>query len=103
MVEVIKAMVKLNIALQNTVYATQIANFPTALKYGMVISEIGIKMRSTLWQDGGFQECIRHAIEYQPTDSAQYYFQRMDEILRPSYIPTEQDVASYYNLVFLQE
>ena len=76
MVEVIKAMDKLNITLHNpsnTVYVTQIANFPTASKHGMVISEIGIKMRS-LWQDGGFQECIRHAIEYQLSDSAPYCF-----------------------------
>jgi len=45
-----------------------------------------------LWQDDGFQKCLKHAPEYHLSDSAPYYFQRMDEILDPSYTPNEQDV-----------
>ena len=95
MVQVIKAMDKLNITLRNPsrqVYASKIINFPTPLEHGMVItSEIGEKMKM-LWQDDGFQECLKHAVEYQLSDSAPYYFERMDKILDPSYTPTEQDV-----------
>ena len=95
MVQVIKAMDKLNITLHNPssqVYASRIIKFPTPLEHGMVIpSEIGEKMKS-LWQDDGFQECFKHAVEYQLIDSAPYYFQNMDRILDPSYTPTEQDV-----------
>ena len=95
MVQVIKTMDKLNITLHNPsslVYASKIINFPTPLEHGMVIpSEIGEKMK-LLWQDNGFQECLRHAVEYQLNDSAPYYFQNMDRILDPPYIPTEQDV-----------
>ena len=95
MVQVIKAMDKLNITLHNPskqVYVSKIINFPTPLEHGMMIpSEIGEKMK-LLWQDDGFQECLKHAVGYQLSDSAPYYFERMDKILDPSYTPTEQDI-----------
>ena len=92
MVEVIKAMDKLNITLHNSsnqVCASKIINCPTPLQ--CIPAEIGEKMK-LLWQDDGFQECLKHAVEYQLSDSAPYYFQRMDKILVPSYTPNEQDV-----------
>ena len=91
-VEVIKAMDKLNITLHNPSnqgHASKIASFPTPLQ--QIPAEIGEKMK-LLWQDNGFQECLKHAVEYQLSNSAPYYFQRMDKILDPSYIPNEQDV-----------
>ena len=92
MVQVIKAMDKLNITLHNPSSQAEIVNFPTPLEHGMAIPpEIGEKMK-LLWQDDGFQECLKHAIEYQLSDSAPYYFKRIDKILDPSYTPTEQDV-----------
>ena len=92
MVEVIKAMDKLNITLHNPsnqVCASKIISYPTLLQY--IPAEIGEMMKS-LWQDDGFQECLKRTVEYQLSDSAPYYFQRMDEILDPSYTPNEQDV-----------
>ena len=95
MVQVIKAMDKLNITLHNPssqVYASKIINFPTPLEHGMMIpSEIGEKMK-LLWQDDGFQKCLKHAVEYELSDFSPYYFERMDKILDPSYTPNEQDV-----------
>ena len=91
-VEVIKAMDKLNIALHNPsnqVCASKIINCPTPAQ--RIPAEIGEKMK-LLWQDDGFQECLKRAVEYQSNDSAPYYFQRMDKILDPSYTPNEQDV-----------
>ena len=92
MVEVIKAMDKLNITLHNSsnqVCASKIINCPTPVQY--IPAEIGEKMK-LLWQDDGFQTCVKRAVEYQLSDSAPYYFQRMDKILDPSYTPNEQDV-----------
>ena len=97
MVQVIKAMDKLNITLHNCnpsnqIFASEIIDFSTPLEHGMVIpSEIGEKMK-LLWQNDDFQELLKHAVEYQLNDSAPYYFQNMDRILNPSYTPTEQDV-----------
>ena len=95
MVEVIKAIDKLNTTLQNPsnkAYAIEIINFPIPLGHGVMIpSEISEKMQ-LLWQDDGFQECLKHGVEYQLSDSAPYYFERMVKILDPSYVPTELDV-----------
>ena len=92
MVEVIKAMDKLTITLcnpSNKVNAFRIVNFTTPLKN--IPPEIGEKMK-LLWQDDGFQECLKRAVEYQLSDHAPYFFQRMNSILDPSYVPNEQDV-----------
>ena len=92
MVEVIKAMDKLNITLQNPsnqVCASKIINCPTLMQY--IPPEIGEKMKS-LWWDDGFQQCLKCVVECQLSDSALYYLQGMNRILDPSYLPTEQDV-----------
>ena len=95
MVEVIKAMDKLNIALNNPsnkACAIAIVNLLGQLRQGMMVpSKISEKMQM-LWQDDGFQECLKHGIEYQLSDSAPYCFERMVKILDPSYVPTELDV-----------
>ena len=95
MIEVIKAMNKLNIALHNPsnkACAIDIVNFSVPLGHGVMIpSEISEKMQ-LLWQDDGFQESLKQAIEYQLSDSAPYYLERMVKILDPSYVPTELDV-----------
>ena len=92
MVEVIKAMDKLNISLHNPsnkASVSKIVNLPTPLEY--IPSEICKKMM-LLWQDDGFQECLKHAVEYQLSGSALYYFKRMEKILDPLYVPNQQDV-----------
>ena len=38
------------------------------------------------------RQCLKHGVEYQLSDSAPYYFERMDKILGPPYTPNEQDV-----------
>ena len=91
-VDVINTMDKLNITLHNPSnqgHASKITSFSTPLQE--IPAEIGEKMK-LLWQDDGFQECLKCAVEYQLSDSAPCYFQRMDKILDPSYTPTEQDV-----------
>ena len=95
MVQVIKAMDKLNILLQNPsnqVCASKIINFSPSLGPGIMIpTEVG-QMMMSLWQDDGFQQCLQCAVDYQLKDSAAYFFQRINKILNPSYIPDVQDV-----------
>ena len=95
MVEVIKAMDKLNITLQNPsnqVYVSKIISFISHLKNGIIIPpDIGEAMK-LLWKDDGFQECLKCGAEYQLSDSAPYYFQSMNRILDQSYIPDDRDV-----------
>ena len=91
---VVKAMEKLGIELNsaNQSHASAVVNFPTPLEPGTLLpNEISESVKA-LWQDNGFEECFKRAYEYQLSDSAPYYFNRMDTILSPSYSPDEQDV-----------
>ncbi|XP_078066041.1 guanine nucleotide-binding protein G(t) subunit alpha-1 isoform X1 [Mustelus asterias] len=47
---------------------------------------------SRLWKDSGIQACFDRASEYQLNDSAGYYLNDLDRIVKPGYLPTEQDV-----------
>lgn len=47
---------------------------------------------SSLWLDGGIQECYDRRREYQLTDSAKYYLDSLDRISKPDYLPTLQDI-----------
>ncbi|XP_057322192.1 guanine nucleotide-binding protein G(q) subunit alpha isoform X3 [Microplitis mediator] len=45
-----------------------------------------------LWADSGIQECYDRRREYQLTDSAKYYLSDLDNISKPEYLPSEQDI-----------
>lgn len=45
-----------------------------------------------LWDHASFKEVFERRSEYQLNDSAQYYFDKMDAIADPNYVPDEQDV-----------
>ncbi|CAF1289035.1 unnamed protein product [Rotaria sordida] len=46
----------------------------------------------TLCRDGGVQECFQRSNEYQLIDSAKYFLDRVNEIKRPKYMPSDQDI-----------
>ncbi|KAF4112448.1 guanine nucleotide-binding protein G(t) subunit alpha-1 [Onychostoma macrolepis] len=45
-----------------------------------------------LWKDSGIQACFDRASEYQLNDSAGYYLNDLERLVKPGYVPTEQDV-----------
>ncbi|PVV04423.1 hypothetical protein BB560_001078 [Smittium megazygosporum] len=45
-----------------------------------------------LWSDPDVQYCYSRSSEYQLNDSAKYYFDSIDRLSQPDYIPTNQDV-----------
>jgi len=45
-----------------------------------------------LWADRGIQTTFDQRANFQLTDSTQYFMQRLDEVMKDGYIPTEQDV-----------
>jgi len=45
-----------------------------------------------LWKDPGILRAFDNRSKFQLPDSAQYYFDRLDAIAAPGYIPTEQDI-----------
>jgi len=62
------------------------------LKYeGMMSSEI-LKNIKILWEDPGTQNTFNNRSKFQLNDSAQYFLNKIDELAKPTYLPSEQDV-----------
>ena len=53
--------------------------------------EVGDAIKS-LWSDPGIQKVWDRRNEYQIIESVQYYFNKIDEIKQPDYVPTQNDV-----------
>jgi GTPase SAR1 family protein len=45
-----------------------------------------------LWADAGIQRAFENRSKFQLTDSAKYFFDKLEVIATPGYIPSEQDV-----------
>ncbi|WAQ84072.1 hypothetical protein PtA15_4A523 [Puccinia triticina] len=45
-----------------------------------------------LWQDPGVRQCFERSREYQLKNSAAYYFDSIDRIKQPHYVPDDQDI-----------
>jgi len=45
-----------------------------------------------LWKDSGIQKAFENRAKFQLTDSAQYFFEKLDLVAAEGYLPTEQDV-----------
>jgi len=45
-----------------------------------------------LWKDTGIQKAFENRAKFQLTDSAQYFFEKLDQVAAEGYLPTEQDV-----------
>lgn len=46
----------------------------------------------SLWKDPGVKEAVRRSREFQLNDSAVYYFNSIDRMSGPGYMPTDQDI-----------
>ncbi|KAF8608983.1 G protein alpha-subunit [Ceratobasidium sp. AG-I] len=46
----------------------------------------------SLWQDPGVREAVRRSREFQLNDSATYYFNSLERMSSPTYLPTDQDI-----------
>ena len=76
----------------NREYASIIMSLSTSIpNYSSVPSEVAEAFRR-LWSDQGVKACFSRAYEYQLNDSAPYYFENMERLLKPDYVPDEQDV-----------
>lgn len=56
-----------------------------------ITEEVGHHVK-VLWHDDGILATYEKRARFQLTDSAKYYFCKIDEIAKDGYIPTEQDV-----------
>ncbi len=45
-----------------------------------------------LWEDPSIQQVWERRTEYQIVESVKYYFDKLDEIMKPTYVATQQDM-----------
>lgn len=91
---IIEAMENLGIEMgseESKKQAIVIEDLPDQLEGDVMPPEVGNAIK-ILWADSGVLECAGRSREYQLNDSARYYFDSIDRISEPSYLPTDQDI-----------
>uniref|UniRef100_A0A8D0CSM7 Guanine nucleotide binding protein (G protein), alpha transducing activity polypeptide 2 n=1 Tax=Sander lucioperca TaxID=283035 RepID=A0A8D0CSM7_SANLU len=71
--------------------AQKLQNLSDSIEEGTMPAELADVIMK-LWKDSGVQASYDRAAEYQLNDSAGYYLNDMERIIKPDYLPTEQDV-----------
>ena len=86
-------MPQLDLALapQNDARRATILSLPAQIEADVLPRDVGDAVRS-LWRDPAVQEAVRRSREFQLNDSAVYYFNAIDRMSLPSYLPTDQDI-----------
>ncbi|KAL4645894.1 guanine nucleotide-binding protein G(t) subunit alpha-2 [Arapaima gigas] len=69
----------------------KLQNLADSIEEGTMPPELA-EVIKRLWGDSGVQAAFERAAEYQLNDSAAYYLNELDRIMKPDYLPTEQDV-----------
>ncbi|KAF7724426.1 guanine nucleotide-binding protein subunit alpha [Apophysomyces ossiformis] len=76
---------------ENQRHAALIMDLPPQIEQDALPSEITQAVKF-LWKDPNVLATFERSREYQLNDSAKYYFDSIDRIGKPDYIPTDQDV-----------
>lgn len=90
---ILEALPHLDISLapQNDARRTTILSLPPQIEGDVLPRDIGDAIRA-LWRDSGIKEAVRRSREFQLNDSAVYYFNSIDRMGGPNYLPTDQDI-----------
>lgn len=91
---VLEAMATLNIEFEhpeNETYKAVLLDQPNQIESSTFPHEVAVAIKA-LWEDAGVKKCVERSSEFQLNDSAFYYFNSVERISSPSYIPTNQDV-----------
>ncbi|ORX69819.1 guanine nucleotide-binding protein subunit alpha [Basidiobolus meristosporus CBS 931.73] len=91
---ILEAMENMKILLtdeKKAIHVGTILDLPSQIEGDTLSPEVATAVKS-LWADKGVQDCFLRSREYQLNDSAKYYFDSIDRIAHPDYIPSDQDV-----------
>ena len=84
-------LLDISLSPQNDARRSIILSLPMQIEAEVLPRDVTDAVRG-LWQDRGVKEAIRRSREFQLNDSAVYYFNSMDRMSSPSYLPTDQDI-----------
>ncbi|KAG9082446.1 guanine nucleotide-binding protein subunit alpha, partial [Ceratobasidium sp. 392] len=90
---ILEAMPALDISLQpqNDARRAIIMALPGQMENDSLPHDVSDALFS-LWQDPGVREAVRRSREFQLNDSATYYFNSLERMSSPTYLPTDQDI-----------
>lgn len=90
---ILEAMPQLDISLspQNDARRAVILALPGQIEGDVLPRDVADAIRG-LWRDSGVKEAVRRSREFQLNDSAVYYFNAIDRMCGPGYLPTDQDI-----------
>jgi len=90
---ILDAMPQLDIPLQpaNDARRAVIMALPGQVEGDALPRDVSDSIRG-LWRDPGVREAVRRSREFQLNDSATYYFNSIDRMSAPGYLPTDQDI-----------
>lgn len=90
---VLEALPQLNIALdpRNDARRHIILSLPPQIEADVLPRDVSDAIR-TLWRDPAIKEAVSRSREFQLNDSAIYYFNAIDRMSTPNYLPTDQDI-----------
>jgi len=90
---ILEAMPQLDLQLtpQNDARRNIILSLPGQIETNSLPRDVADAIRG-LWRDPGVKEAVRRSREFQLNDSAVYYFNQIDRMAEPSYLPTDQDI-----------
>lgn len=90
---ILEAMPQLDISLspQNDARRAVILALPMQIEADVLPRDVTDAVRG-LWRDSGVKEAVRRSREFQLNDSAVYYFNSMERMSSPGYLPTDQDI-----------
>ncbi len=94
MKQILDGMRLLNIRLGSSdheKHAVLVQDFNFNVDMKGIPSELIVAIRN-LWKDEGVKKCYSRSREYQLNDSAKYFFDSLDRIAHPNYMPTDQDI-----------
>lgn len=90
---ILEALPHLNIQLspQNDARRSVILSLPGQIEGEVLPRDVSDSVRG-LWKDPGVKEAVSRSREFQLNDSAVYYFNSIDRMSSPGYVPTDQDI-----------
>ncbi|KAF8907792.1 heterotrimeric G-protein alpha subunit, GPA1-like protein [Mucidula mucida] len=84
-------LLDLTLSPQNDARKATILALPGQLDSDTMPRDVVDALKS-LWRDNGVREAVRRSREFQLNDSAVYYFNSLDRMSAPGYLPTDQDI-----------
>ncbi|KAF9050580.1 G protein alpha-subunit [Panaeolus papilionaceus] len=90
---ILEAMPQLDLSLSpsNDARRATVLSLPPQIEGETLPRDVGDAIRN-LWRDPAIQTAVSRAREFQLNDSATYYFNSIDRMSSPSYLPTDQDI-----------